>query len=246
MTRIIKEFEEFSKEEVLEFADSFRNDSYEIVSIVPSAENVPQKLSPTLQDIKNIQIILEDESSDHSYFAIQYKTEKNEKILVPIGVYGIGHKRMVRFPLVINGIWISFLKLNKATFIYGLKIDSEIHADTYFMEFIKWKKQFIHKIFEHYYDSNLNSAMSWEAKGKNSNTRDIAGSVGFSYYTFNGNELFTSENIDLMPKSLKYFRDCLYRWKILSQNDPNPAPEINANTVRFVARIVNLKNEIVV
>jgi hypothetical protein len=243
MTKIIKDPIELSTEEVKQFADALGGNDYQIITSKPTPDNVPQKLSETLRDVNKIRMIMEDPGAEQCYFSIQYRNADGSSVVVPIGVYGVSPKRKARFPLVINGIWITLVSLGKEAFSKGLNLEEEEECSYYFAKFLEWKKGFIRKTFTYYYNSDYCSAMSWDARGKGSNTRIIAEEVGFNVIEFDQTAIFSKTNLAKDASMLAYYKNCLFRWKMLSRNDPNQPPHINKNTVQLVRDVVGLTQD---
>lgn len=223
-------------------ASAFRSGNYEIITTLPSRENVPHELSKTLQEKANYKIILDDQEAEYSYFSVVYETSSGERISIPIGAYGISNKKKATFPLVINGTWIKLLKLDKNTFCVGLGINKD--CDLYFSRFLSWKKEFINKIFTYYLNSSTYcSAMSWKIKGEKSNTRMIAEACGFHRVSFNNNELYSKYKLEENSDLLKYFKNCLFRWDIVGRDELQFSTEIHTNVVTLVSSIVTLSQD---
>lgn len=236
MVKIIKDPIELTAEGVSQFAAAFRADSYEIITSQPTPENIPQRLSATLSDVSKIRMIMEDPDAGQCFFSIAY-----QDVIVPIGVYGVSPKKKARFPLVINGIWITLISLNQGVLSKLLGLEGEEDCAYYFSKYAEWKKGFIRKAFTYYFNAEYCSAMSWEARGKESSTRVIAEEIGFYVYEFDKTAIYSKLDLSKDPGMLTYFKNCLFRWKVLSRNDPNPPPDINANIVQLLRDTVGLE-----
>lgn len=214
MSRIIKNPIHLTIQEIEEFANVLRTNNYQIVTSLPSIDNVPESLISHYKNQETHQRILDDQNAAFNFFSIKYTTYLHEDIVVPIGVYGISDYWKVRFPLVVNGFWQGFFMGNKDSFRAIANID-ENNCEVYYSKMISLKKELMYKIFEYYYslDSNYCSAMAWEIRNEKSNTRTIAESLTFQRLENNGTEIYSSSNI--APNKWNYLVDCRLRWGII-------------------------------
>lgn len=243
MITIIKDPGELTSTGVSFFADALKTGNYEITTSPTTPEYTPQRLSPTLQSIQKIRTIMEDPLAEQYFFSIRYQCPEQGTVIVPIGVYGVSHQYRVRFPLVINGIWITLVSLGREAFINGLGLGGNENQARYFSRFVDWKKDFIRKSFAYFFDTEYCAGMSWVARGPNSNTRIIAEEVGFKRFEFNNTVIFSKTDLNVNQKMCHYYKNCLFRWKVLSKNDANEPPHINDNTVQLGCDIVGLVRE---
>ncbi|TYP74362.1 hypothetical protein [Aquimarina intermedia] len=236
MDKINRDINQLTKEQIIMLASAFTEDTFEIVTTVPSSDNIPLNLSETLQNKENFAVLMEDENANFNYFSIKYPIGKSQSAIMPFGVYGVSDKRNIRFPLVINGIWVSLFMLDEATFGAGLQICDASELSKYYSRFTSWKQQLISKVFNYYYLSEYNSIMSWPKRGERSFTRQLAEEIGFLWQDFNNNELFSS--LSLSTSEIDYVKNSLFRWKVLGENDPNPRPPITPQIIQLITSII--------
>nr|BFF38253.1 hypothetical protein BACY1_00580 [Tenacibaculum mesophilum] len=131
--------------------------------------------------------------------------------------------------------------LDKATFGMGLNISDPQRNDEFYMRFLLWKKNLIQKIFTFYFQSEYNSLMTWAKRGNKSATRDIAQEVGFYWKVYNDNEFYSSK--ELTDDEFKFAKNALFKWKVLSESDPNPRPPVTKQIIDLISGIVGLKKD---
>ncbi len=240
MIELINDINVMTDDQIASLVNSFNENSYEIIESAPTRENIPCNLSKTLQNKESYQLLMEDKEADFKYFSIRFPVN-NKDIILPFGVYGVSSKRNLRFPLVINGIWVSLFMLDKATFRMGLNITDTQKNDECYGNFLSWKKRLIEKIFTFYFQSNYNSVMTWVKRGDKSFTRDVAQQVGFYWKTFNDNEFYSAK--ELTDEEFKFAKNALFKWKVLSENEPNPRPPVTRQIISLISGVVGLKKE---
>lgn len=198
-------------EELLEFIEVFTRNNYEIITLQPTAENVPESLIDSYKDVETHRKILADPAATFSFFSIRYQNAMGEEMLIPAGMFGVSESRKVRFPLLINGFWQMILMGNKDSFSHICDQDT----DLYYPKFIELKSQFMKNIFSYYQqiDQENYSVMAWPSRGEKSVTRRISELLGYHRAEEGKMELYTSAVAE--EAKLNYLSDCVLRWGIL-------------------------------
>lgn len=223
MERIIKNPMVLPLSGMDEFIDAFRNDCYEIVTLDPVAEVMPESMIEKYKDARTHQQILGDREASFRVYAIKYTDNKGDNILFPIGIYGVSPNKKVCFPLLINGFWQAILMASKEAFSQFCNQD----IDAYFLRFIEMKRKFMLTVFDYFknVDPEFNAVMAWPSRGEKSNTRKVAEQLGFYRSDEGKMELYSRE--ELTGSKLTSLSDCLLRWGILI--DDREQYKVNVN-----------------
>ncbi|UII33610.1 hypothetical protein LVD17_07230 [Fulvivirga ulvae] len=225
-------------EELIALADAFRHNTFEIETLEPNEDNIPENLPDPMKEIDSYNAMFKETTGGFNYIAIRFMVPSGTNVHVPIAVFGKGESKKVRFPLIMNGSWFAMLTTDKNTFQMGLGVGEE-ECPLYFSRFVDWKRNFIEKIFDHYLQSEYCSAMCWEVKEKSSNTRKIAEQLGFYRIVFDNQELYTSKDITNDPEMINYFTSAFSMWLDLNKTDKeNVPPQGHKNTVTLFAKTV--------
>lgn len=225
-------------EELMALADAFRLNTFEIETLEPNEDNIPENLPEPMKNTEVYNATFEEKTGRFDYLAIRFKLSSGEARGVPIAVFGTGESKKVRFPLIMNGSWFALLTTDKPSFQLGLGVADE-ECTMYFLRFLDWKRNFIGKIFAHYLQSEYCSAMCWEKKEKTSNTRKIAEQLGYYRVEFDDQELYTARDISNDPQMISYLTSAFSRWQELNKTDKeNVPPQIHKNTITLFARTV--------
>ena len=243
MYKIIKNPVDLSREGIEQFCSAFRTNNYEIVTTIPSDDNVPELLA-SQHSGKSYQIILDDPGAEYEFFSIKYKTADNEEMLLPIGVYGISNDKKIRFPLIITRLWQSFLMVSKANFRYMIEVEEGEDHDFYYSRMLELREDFMRNVFRYYYtiDTEFCSAMSWPIRSERSTTRLVAESLNFHRLDYGKMEVYTS--VKISPAISEYIKNCIYRWSIAIEAGSQEEPRALPNLKLFVRGLVNYKNAI--
>jgi hypothetical protein len=242
MRKIIKNPMNLPDAEMYQFVNVFCNNEYEIVTMEPSAENLPESMIESYKDVKTHQKILADPQAFFSVYAIQYTDENGDEIIFPIGLFGVSENRKVRFPLLINGFWQAILMASKDSF--SQFCNSNI--DFYYSRFVELKRQFMTVVFGFYkkIDDECNSVMAWPSRGEKSNTRIVAEALQFSRYDDGKMDIYSADGIS--GSKLSHMSDCVLRWGILIDDRDQYQSNViyPAERIQMLIRaLVNFKEE---
>jgi hypothetical protein len=225
-----------------DFAEAFRTNAYEIITLRPTAENTPESLIDSYHDPLTYGHMFSDPQAVFHFFSLRYRPSGYPPTVIPIGVFGESERRNIRFPLVLNGFWQAFVMSTSDTFSQLSQLAAHPGRDAYYARFSALKKSFIHNAFRYYHCTGPQggAAMAFELRGAKSNTRSIAESLGFHRQEAHGMEIYNS--VETEPQGWKYLKECTFRWSALlrdkKQGDYNqayPLPKVQL----FVRRLVS-------
>lgn len=235
MEKIITNSTNLAHGEIEEFAEAFRNDQYEIITVDAVSSYEPELLLDRQKDKLSYAKIFDDQDATLKFFAIRYAGNAGKIVLIPIGVYGVSSRYKLRFPLYLDSFWQSFLWTTKKEFCELCGTTDDEEHDFFFLRLIDLRRAFIQKVFSYYFsiDRHDHSAMVWKLRGKDSNTRRIAEGLGFSRIEHGEHEVYSS--IAFSPDMLAYMDGCLSRKGVVIGGEQEG--RVDRNNARFDARL---------
>ena len=218
--------------EMNEFVDTFCNNRYDIITLVPSTDNLPESMIENYKSAATHQKILGDPQAYFMVYAIKYANLKGDIIIFPIGIFGVSEARKIRFPLLVNGFWQAILMASKEAFSQFCNKD----LDFYYSRFVELKRQFMFNVFGYFktIDNEYNSVMAWPSRGEKSNTRNVAEKLSFRRFEEGKMDIYSTA--DVKDAKLNYLSDCVLRWGILIDD----RAQYTANVIYPAARIAML------
>lgn len=238
MEKIIKNPSLESKDDMLEFGEIFRSGRYIITAFASDKDKLPDSVVDEYLRVDTFQRILDDPNAYFNCYGIQYTLENDNKVGIPIGIFGVSDLKEVRFPLLVNLFWQTFLMIDKDRFNLLAGFTNPEERDHYFQQLIQLRKTFITRVFDYFRTAGSigYSAMAWDIRGKKSNTRNIAEGVGFKRIENNGFELYSS--LDTPNEKWDYLKNCIIRWGITVDKNKRAELPLRSNVGFFIKSLV--------
>lgn len=215
--KTISSFELFKENEIKMLAQAIKNDKFYFVVEPPSEAVRPRDIFPFQMTNDHYARVLDDPMGHFECFLLCFIGENGQLLRYPMGIYGVSPGNKIRFPVLLGGIILNFLRISEEVFIgyvYKRK-PSEKNKNIKWGRLYSVKKHLIKRVLLFYtqMEDDYSSAMAWKSRGKNSITRQAGealpdyvriehASTGVEYY----------HRKDLTPELIQYLMESFERF----------------------------------